>query len=247
MLDSLKKYGARATFFINSDNLAAPERTAEQRAINANNLLRIVSEGHVLADHSYDHMYHNDQGSGPKNVYLDVENDLRYFGRGNAGPALDILSRAKFGREMIDYVNYTMNTFVRMPYSDNWRVRLAEGRRITHDCYDCTVPGESISNGLKIANALEQQGAHVIGWDLEWNMNFVVNRLRYGGHKMFQKLGTGQHAKRKGKVVVLCHDRAFRPHEITHGTNDAEELDILLEKATEAGYQFKTIDTYPFD
>ena len=60
MLDSLKKYGVRATFFINSDNLA-PERTAEQRAINANNLLRIVNEGHVLADHSYDHMYHNNQ------------------------------------------------------------------------------------------------------------------------------------------------------------------------------------------
>ena len=37
------------------------ERTAEQRAINANNLVRIVNEGHVLADHSYDHMYHNDQ------------------------------------------------------------------------------------------------------------------------------------------------------------------------------------------
>ena len=67
------------------------------------------------------------------------------------------------------------------------------------------------------------------------------------GHKMFLKLGTGQHAKRKGKVVVLCHDSAFRPHEITGGTNDAKELDILLEKATEAGYQFKTVDTYPFD
>ena len=40
------------------------------------------------------------------------------------------------------------------------------------------MPGESGSNGLKIANALEQQGAHVIGWDLEWNMNFAggINR-----------------------------------------------------------------------
>ena len=72
------------------------------------------------------------KGSGPKNVYLDVENDLRYFGRGNAGPVLDILSRAKFDRDMIDYVNYTMNSFVRMPYSNNWRVRTAAGRRITH-------------------------------------------------------------------------------------------------------------------
>ena len=64
---------------------------------------------------------------------------------------------------------------------------------------------------------------------------------------MFLKLGTGQHAKRKGKVVVLCHDKAFQPLPAPSGTNDAKELDILLEKATEAGYQFKTVDTYPFD
>ena len=77
--------------------------------------------------------------------------------------------------------------------------------------------------------------------------NISFFRLMYGGHKMFLRLGTGQHAKRKGKVVVLCHDTAFRPHEITGTTNEALELDILLEQATESGYQFKTIDTYPFD
>ena len=38
-----------------------------------------------------------------------------------------------------------------------------------------------------------------------------------------------------------------RPHEITGGTNDALELDIFLKEATESGYQFKTIDTYPYD
>ena len=81
------------------------------------------------------------KGSGPKNVYLDVENDLQYFGRANAGPVLDILSRAKFDREMINYVNYTMNAFVRMPYSNNWRVRTAEGRRITH--------GKCLGNKMK--------------------------------------------------------------------------------------------------
>ena len=104
----------------------------EQRAINANNLVRIVNEGHVLADHSYDHMFHNDQGGGPNNVYLDVDNDLQYFGRGNAEPVLNILSKAGVDQKMTDYVNYTMNTFVRMPYSNNWRVRTQEGRRIKH-------------------------------------------------------------------------------------------------------------------
>ena len=44
------------------------------------------------------------------------------------------------------------------------------------DCYSCTEPGNSGANGLKIANALERKGEHVIGWDLEWNMNFKINR-----------------------------------------------------------------------
>ena len=45
---------------------------------------------------------------------------------------------------------------------------------------------------------------------------------------MFLKLGTGQHAKRKGKVVVLCHDKAFQPHDITGGTNDQNEAMTTL-------------------
>ena len=243
VLDSLKKYGVKATFFITSNNFS-PDHT---HAINTNNLARMVNEGHVLADHSYDHMYHNDQGDGPNNVYLDVDNDLQYFGRRNAEPVLKILLKAGLDQKTINYVNYTMNTFVRMPYSNNWRVRTQEGRRIEHDCYECTSPGNSGSNGVKIANSLEQSGAQVIGWDLEWKMNFTINRLLYGGHKMFQRLGTVQNAQSQGKVVVLCHDYAFRPQEITGTAKAALELDILLEKATESGYQFKTVDTYPYD
>ena len=65
---------------------------------------------------------------------------------------------------------------------------------------------------------------------------------------MFLRLGTGQHSKRKGKVVVLSHDIAFRPNTMAvGGTDDALELDIFLKEATQSGYQFKTIDTYPFD
>ena len=55
-----------------------------------------------------------------------------------------------------------------------------------------------------------QMGSQVVGWDLEWNMNFNTGRLRYGGMQMFMRLGTGAHAKYQGRVVVLCHDTAFR-------------------------------------
>jgi chitin disaccharide deacetylase len=217
-----------------------------------------------LADHSYDHMSHN--SDGPKNAYANVENDLRYFGRGNSDPVLHILNSVGYEQNVLDYVNYTMSYFVRLPYSNNWRVSKREGRSIRHDCFACTIPANSGSNGIKITNILhEQMRAQIIGWDLEWNMNFNSNRfgrdetgrfivhstnlklcfrLRYGGDKMFVRLGTGQHTKDKGKVVVLSHDVAFRPHEITGGNSDLAELDALLEKATAAGYEFRTIDTY---
>ncbi len=74
VLDALKQHAVSATFFINSYHLV--NKKPEERARNANNLVRIVDEGHVLADHSYDHMDHN--SDGPTNAYTDVENDLRW-------------------------------------------------------------------------------------------------------------------------------------------------------------------------
>ena len=35
----------------------------------------------------------------------------------------------------------------------------------------------SFSNGVKLAQALSEDGAHVYGWDMEWNMNYNINRL----------------------------------------------------------------------
>ena len=36
------------------------------------------------------------------------------------------------------------------------------------------------SNGVELAKALYSEGASVFGWDLEWNMNYNINR--YSGH-----------------------------------------------------------------
>ena len=54
------------------------KRNASMVADNANNLVRIVEEGHMLADHTYDHMKHNNGDAGPRDAYKDIENDLRY-------------------------------------------------------------------------------------------------------------------------------------------------------------------------
>lgn len=75
VLDALKEAGGiKATFFINAEHLYPNEKEPEAAGTNAQNLVRIVSEGHMVADHSFDHMFHNSHG--PRNAYMDVNNDL---------------------------------------------------------------------------------------------------------------------------------------------------------------------------
>ena len=38
-------------------------------------LLKVVDDGHILADHSFDHMSHNSIDS-PRNAYMNVEQDM---------------------------------------------------------------------------------------------------------------------------------------------------------------------------
>ena len=56
-----------------SDNMYDP-KTAKAEA-SQRSLLKIVDGGHVLADHSFDHMNHNSKDS-PRNAYTNVEQDM---------------------------------------------------------------------------------------------------------------------------------------------------------------------------
>ena len=49
-------------------------KTAKAEA-SQRSLLKIVDGGHVLADHSFDHMNHNSNDS-PRNAYTNVEQDM---------------------------------------------------------------------------------------------------------------------------------------------------------------------------
>jgi hypothetical protein len=122
---------------------------------------------------------------------------------------------------------------------------MANGRNIEHTCAECTVPAASGRKGVQIADILANRfGAQVFGWDQEWNMNFASNRMMYDGSKMFLRLGKGAHAKAPGKIVVLAHDVAYRPHDLTNGTLDYEELLTFIDLAKSAGYEFSTLDKY---
>ena len=54
----------RATFFINSDNLHLDDPALV--AQNKQSLVSMVTEGHVVGDHSYDHMAHNTINDSPR-------------------------------------------------------------------------------------------------------------------------------------------------------------------------------------
>ncbi len=60
------------------------------RSENIDLVLRMVKEDHVVGDHSYDHMFHNSRNS-PRNAYVDVGEDIKYFGLMNIYPVLDVL------------------------------------------------------------------------------------------------------------------------------------------------------------
>ena len=99
------------------------------------------------------------------------------------------------------------------------------------------------SNGVELAKALYSEGASVFGWDLEWNMNYNINRYRYGGSAKIYRLNP-KGGKLPGKLVVLSHDIAHRPG----GDKDAkEELVKFLRLSLEKGYEFRTVDTYLTD
>jgi len=236
VLDALKEVGVRATFFINSDNLHLDDPAALAR--NKESLVRMVAEGHVIGDHSYDHMAHNTINDSPRNAYVGLDSDITWFGQRSIDPATITLKEAGYKEDAVNFVTNTMWNNIRLPFSNNWRVG-----SIKADCYPCTVPASSGNNGVELAKALAEEGASVFGWDLEWNMNYNINRYRYGGQPMFFRLNP-RGGKLPGKQVVLTHDIAHRPG----GDLDAKaELVRFLSMALDKGYEFKTVDTYLTD
>ena len=75
----------------------------------------------------------------------------------NAYPVLDLLWRADL-KDYIGFVNHTLSTIVRMPYTNSWRA----GHK-HKDCHSCTIPAQSGQIGIDISNELAKAGKMVIG------------------------------------------------------------------------------------
>ena len=87
------------------------------------------------------------------NIFTNYLHFQQYFGEMNIGPVLDLLwSNGR--RDLMNINNYTLSHFIRMPYTNNWRI---PNLRITHDCSRCTVPAASGQRGIEIANRYDRK------------------------------------------------------------------------------------------
>ncbi len=183
VLDVLARTGVRATFFINGIHLTGEGGENETNALAA--LERTLAEGHLVGNHSWNHMLHNccdgtECGAVACNrikawstdSYRDLDTDLASFLPDNLTPVREQLSRV--------WENDRLDRLARLPYTNAWR---AAGLDV--DCPCCTTdevppwdpasgcsdenPSRSALLSAAVADALAERGVEVFGWDLEWS------------------------------------------------------------------------------
>ena len=65
------------------------------------------------------------------------------------------------------------------------------------------VPASSGSNGIKMSNILEASGKSVIGWDVEWPVNWNTNRLKTGGTAMYGTMNSRHTKVNVSEITIL--------------------------------------------
>jgi len=183
VLDVLARQGVKATFFVNGIHLTGEGGENEGHALAA--LERTLAEGHLVGNHSWDHMLHNccdgeECGAVACNrtrawsirSYRDLAVDLAAFVPGNVDPVRELLAR--------EWPNERLDRLARLPYTNAWRVA-----GLDIDCPCCTTddlppwdpastcseenPSRSALLSGEVAHALAAAGFEVFGWDLEWS------------------------------------------------------------------------------
>lgn len=187
VLEVLKEMDTKATFFLNGFHLFGEGDENEDNALAS--LKRTVDDGHVIANHSWNHMLHNccnDQGEcgaevcneiGMWNVgaYKSVQEDKEFFHFNTK--AIRQLLKSHTKGQVLD--NDMLHSMARLPYTNSYRLD-----HTNSDCaccttddvppwdenFDCTLDHPTFSATLSalIADELKTDGMGVYGWDLEW-------------------------------------------------------------------------------
>lgn len=271
ILDVLKAQGVKATFFVNAVHLEGAGGENEARAHEA--LRRVIEEGHVLGNHSLDHMAHN-RPPGVYSVtassaYGAIETDLPYFVPRNVNSVNQALG------PLASRSNNQVATFGRLPYSNVWMFG-----GIDRVCTWCDSGGEaywhpkareraeretSAAAGSLAKTLYTDFGMSSFGWDVHWmptdwtaargNETLppaadvereVVALLDHGRHcATIQGAERCQRPVREGHVVILVHDFLFENGPRGRGEDkNIPQLISLISSLKSRGYVFATMDHY---
>ena len=184
LVDKLDEAGIHATFFINAFHMFGEGDENESYATTS--LQKMFNSGHIVANHSDDHMLHNCTdgiesgafycnrvGLWPVKSYRSVDTDLTYFDKNTQRVQQEIPGAYL-------YTNYKMTKLARLPYTNGWRVTSkmkGDGRCATSDtvppwdpAFSCDVANstQSSKTAAKIADQLVNRGYKLYGWDLDW-------------------------------------------------------------------------------
>ena len=268
ILDALKAEEVEATFFVNAIHLDGRGGEREDRAREA--LRRIVAEGHVLGNHSYDHMAHNRPPGvyaiGAAKAYRDVATDLPYFLVMNIAPI-----HAALG-PLAGHANNRITQLARLPYANVWLFpdldRLcawcdARDHAVWHPDARARADIEVSEAGGRLAEAL-QQGHRIdtFGWDVQWmpaDWSSPVSNATLPSEQAIVEQVTAlldagrycardDHCKspvRPGRVVLLMHDFLFENGARGRGEDiNMPRLVNLIRALKARGYRFDTMDHY---
>lgn len=271
ILDVLKAEHVKATFFVNAVHLDGQGGEREDHARAA--LRRIIAEGHVLGNHSYDHMAHNRPPGvyalGAAQAYRDVDTDLPYFLDMNAAPIAAALG------ELAGQSNNRITQLARLPFANVWQFpeldRVCSWCKSGHRAFwhpDARAHAErEVSEAAgRLAEGLQQRH-HInsFGWDLQWMpadwSSAVSNETLPSEQGIVEQiaalLDTGRYCLttpqgdyciapvREGRVVVLMHDFLFEDGPRGRGAQlNMPRLIRLIAELKMRGYRFETLDHY---
>jgi len=271
VLDVLKTHEIKATFFINAIHLEGRGGENEDHAQAA--LRRIVAEGHVLGNHSHDHMGHN-RPAGLSTItasqaYSDVETDLSYFVPANVTPVNMVLG------PLATRPNNQISAMARLPFANVWMLP-----RLGEVCRWCGVSNGPFWHPYARANAAREvsdaggqlaallYARHKIisyGWDIQWNPSdwslpttneSMPSAAEIEGNilALFDAERTCaqptvaapcKRPVRSHNVIVLTHDFLFENGARGRGKDvNMPQLVKLIESLKAKGYTFDTLDHY---